>query len=176
MPQWEASQAGPFHNWPTGPVKGFDYYYGFIGDDDSQWQPGMLFRNTTPIHPYYGKPGWNLATAMADEAIGHIKMLNEVQPDRPFMIYYAPGATHSPHHPTKEWVDKISAMHLFDDGWNKLRETIFANQKRLGVIPQNAQLTEWPKDLPQWDTLYARGEEALHPPGRSLCGLSGLCR
>ncbi len=153
VPQWEATQAGPFHNWPTGPVKGFDYYYGFLGDDDSQWQPGMLFRNTTPIHPYYDKPGWNLVTAMADEAIGHVKMLNEVQPDRPFMIYYAPGATHSPHHPTKEWVDKISAMHLFDEGWNKLRETIFANQKRLGVIPQNAQLTEWPKDLPQWETL-----------------------
>jgi arylsulfatase len=153
VPQWEASQAGPFHNWPTGPVKGFDYYYGFVGDDSSQWQPGMLFRNTTPIAPYLGRPGWNLVTAMADEAIARITMLNEVQPDRPFMVYYAPGATHSPHHPTKEWVDKISAMHLFDEGWNKLRDTIFANQKRLGVIPPNAQLTDWPKDLPQWDTL-----------------------
>ena len=83
VPQWEASQAGPFHNWPTGPIKGFDYYYGFIGDDTSQWQPNNLFRNTTPIEPYLGKPGWNLITAMADEAIGRIKMLNEVQPDRP---------------------------------------------------------------------------------------------
>jgi arylsulfatase A-like enzyme len=153
VPQWEASQAGPFHNWPTGPIKGFDYYYGFVGDDTSQWEPNNLFRNTTPIQPFLGNPGWNLITAMADEAIGRIKMLNEVQPDRPFMIYYAPGGTHSPHHPTKEWVDKISAMHLFDEGWNKLRDTIFANQKKLGVIPQNAQLTAWPKDLPQWDTL-----------------------
>ena len=155
VPQWEGSQAGPFNNWPTGSVKGFDYYYGFIGDDTSQWQPNNLFRNTTPIEPYLGKPGWNLITAMADEAIARIRMLNEIQPDRPFMIYYAPGGTHSPHHPTKEWVDKISAMHLFDEGWNALRERIFANQKRLGVIPQNAKLTPWPKGLPQWDTLSA---------------------
>jgi arylsulfatase A-like enzyme len=153
VPQWAGSQAGPFTDWPNGPIKGFDYYYGFIGDDTTQWTPNNLFRNTTPIQPFLGKSGWNLITAMADEAIGRIKMLNEVQPDRPFMIYYAPGGTHSPHHPTKEWVDKISAMHLFDEGWNKLRDTIFANQKRLGVIPQNAQLTAWPKDLPQWDTL-----------------------
>ena len=122
MPQWVASQAGPFTDWPTGPIKGFDYYYGFIGDDTSQWQPNNLFRNTTPIEPYLGKPGWNLITAMADEAIGRIKMLNEVQPDRPFMIYYAPGGTHAPHHPTPEWIKKISDMHLFDEGWNALRE------------------------------------------------------
>ncbi len=148
-----ASQAGPFTDWPTGPVKGFDYYYGFIGDDTSQWQPNNLFRNTTPIEPYLGKPGWNLITAMADEAVGRIRMMNEVQPDRPFMIYYAPGGTHAPHHPTKEWVDRISAMHLFDGGWNKLRETIFANQKRLGIVPQSAELSAWPKDLPEWDTI-----------------------
>ena len=155
VPQWEASQAGPFTNWPTGPVKGFDYYYGFIGDDSSQWQPNNLFRNTTPIEPYLGNPGWNMITAMADDAIAHVKTLNDVQPDRPFMIYYAPGGTHSPHHPTKEWVDRISAMHLFDEGWNKLRDTIFANQKKLGVIPDNAELTPWPDSIPQWDTLSA---------------------
>ncbi len=90
---------------------------------------------------------------MADEAIGRIKMLHEVQPDRPFMIYYAPGATHSPHHPTPEWIKKISGMHLFDKGWNELREQIFANQKKLGVIPQNAQLTAWPDSIPKWNTL-----------------------
>jgi arylsulfatase len=153
VPQWEASQAGPFHNWPTGPIKGFDYYYGFVGDDTNQWQPGNLFRNTTPIEPYLGKPGWNLNTALADEAIARIKMLSEVQPHRPFMIYYAPGATHSPHHPTKEWVDKITQMKLFDEGWNKMRERIFANQKKLGVIPQDAQLTPWPEMIPPWDSL-----------------------
>jgi len=153
VPLWEGSQAGPFHNWPTGPIKGFDYYYGFAGDDTSQWQPNNLFRNTTPIQPFLGNPGWNLITAMADEAIGRIKMLNDVQPDRPFMIYYAPGGTHSPHHPTPEWIKKISDMHLFDKGWNDLRDQIFANQKKLGVIPQTAQLTAWPDSIPKWDTL-----------------------
>jgi arylsulfatase len=152
-PQWVTSQAGPFTDWPTGPVKGFDYYYGFIGDDTSQWQPNNLFRNTTPIEPYRGKPGWNLITAMADEAIGRIKMLSEVQPERPFMIYYAPGATHAPHHPTPEWVKKISDMHLFDEGFQAVRERIFANQKKLGVIPADAKVTPWPDGLPKWDTL-----------------------
>jgi len=159
VPQWEASQAGPFHNWPTGPVKGFDYYYGFIGDDTNQWEPANLFRNTTPIEPYLGHPGWNLNTALADEAVAHIRMLNDVQPNRPFMIYYAPGATHSPHHPTKEWIDKIHRMHLFDEGWNKLRERIFANQKKLGVIPKDAKLTPWPDSLPKWDTLNAEAKK-----------------
>lgn len=159
VPQWVASQAGPFTDWPTGPIKGFDHYYGFVGDDTNQWQPNNLFRNTTPIEPYLGHPGWNLITAMADEAIGRIKMLNEVQPDRPFMIYYAPGGTHAPHHPTREWVDRISAMHLFDEGWNKQREHILANQKILGVIPQDAKLTAWPKDLPRWETLSPEAKQ-----------------
>jgi arylsulfatase A-like enzyme len=159
VPQWEATEAGPFHNWPTGPVKGFDYYYGFIGDDTNQWQPGNLFRNTTTIAPFTDKPGWNLVTAMADEAIGHLNMMNDVQPDRPFMIYYAPGATHSPHQPTKEWVNKISAMHLFDDGYASVRQEIFENQKRLGVIPKHAKLTAWPDDIPEWDTLSAEAKK-----------------
>ena len=152
-PQWVTSQAGPFTDWPTGPIKGFDYYYGFIGDDTSQWTPNNLFRNTTPIQPFLGHPGWNLITAMADEAVQHLRMLDEIQPDRPFMIYYAPGGTHAPHHPTQEWVKKISDMHLFDKGWNALREEIFANQKKLGIIPQDAQLTAWPDGLPKWDTV-----------------------
>ena len=153
VPLWAGSQAGPFTDWPTGPVKGFDYYYGFIGDDTTQWTPGNLFRNTTPIQPYLGHPGWNLITAMADEAIQHIKMLNEVQPDRPFMVYYAPGGTHAPHHPTPEWIKKISDMHLFDKGYEAVRQQIYANQKKLGVIPQDAQLTAWPDTIPKWDTL-----------------------
>ncbi|MCC6719477.1 MAG: arylsulfatase [Acetobacteraceae bacterium] len=159
VPQWEGTQAGPFHNWPTGDVKGFNYYYGFVGDDSSQWAPGMLFRNTTPISPQLGHPGWNLITAMADEAIGRIRMLHDIQPDRPFMIYYAPGATHAPHHPTPEWIERISAMHLFDEGWNRLRERIFANQKRLGIIPQDAELTAWPDSLAQWDSLSAEAKK-----------------
>jgi arylsulfatase A-like enzyme len=154
-PVFTASQIGPFDQWPTG--MGFEYFYGFIGGDTSQWEPN-LFRNTTQIYPYVGKaPGtWNLTTAMADDAIDWLSRVNQIDPSKPFFCYYVPGGTHAPHHPTKEWVDKIHNMHLFDEGWNKLRDTIFANQKRLGVIPQDAKLTPWPKDLiKEWDQLTA---------------------
>jgi arylsulfatase len=153
VPVWEATPAGPFTNWPVG--QGYDDFYGFVGGDTSQWQPGNLFRNTTPIHPYDGSPGWNLITAMADDAIAYINTQASTNPQRPWFIHYAPGATHAPHHPTKEWVDKIGAMRLFDDGWDKVRERIFANQKRLGVIPANAKLPEWPDFLAKWDSLSA---------------------
>lgn len=150
-PEFVASQAGPFDQWPIG--MGFEYFYGFVGGDSSQWQPNLT-RNTTPIYPYIGKPGWNLTTAMADEAIGWMNQLNELAPDKPFFCYYVPGGTHAPHHATPEWVKKIEDMKLFEEGWNKLREKIFANQKKLGVIPQDAKLTPWPKDLlKDWDTL-----------------------
>ena len=149
-PFYQATQAGPFDQWPNG--MGFEYFYGFVGGDASQWQPN-LFRNTTAIYPFEGNPDWNLTTAMADEAIQYMKQLKEIAPDKPFFVYYVPGGTHAPHHPTPEWIKKISDMHLFDDGWNKLRETIFANQKRLGIMPDNAKLTPWPKELPQWDSL-----------------------
>ncbi len=149
-PAFQSSQAGPFDQWPNG--MGFDYFYGFVGGDASQWQPN-LFRNTTAIYPFQGNPGWNLQTAMADEAITYMKTLKEVAPGKPWFVYYVPGATHAPHHPTPEWVKKIGDMHLFDEGWNKLRERIFANQKRLGIMPPDAKLTPWPKELPEWDTL-----------------------
>ena len=151
VPAFEASQVGPFEQWPTGRKKGFDYFYGFVGGDANQWQPN-LFRNTTQIYPFDGKPDWNLVTGMADDAIDYINQVDQIQPDKPFFIYYAPGATHAPHHPTKEWVDKIHAMHLFDDGWEKLRETILANQKRLGVVPPETEMGPWPSDLLKpWD-------------------------
>jgi arylsulfatase A-like enzyme len=149
-PFYQATQAGPFDQWPNG--MGFEYFYGFMGGDASQWQPN-LYRNTTAIYPFEGNPGWNLTTAMADEAIQYMKGLKAVAPEKPFLVYYVPGGTHSPHHPTPEWIKKISDMHLFDQGWNKVRETIFANQKRLGIMPPEAQLTPWPKELPQWDSL-----------------------
>jgi len=150
-PAFETSQAGPFDQWPTGPVMGFDYFYGFNAGDVSQWEP-MLTRNTTPITPFVGHPKWNLVTAMADDAIGWMKQLNDIDPSLPFMIYYAPGATHSPHHPTPEWIKKISDMHLFEKGYQAVRAQIFENQKKLGVIPPNAKLTPWPKDLLKtWD-------------------------
>jgi arylsulfatase A-like enzyme len=149
-PFYQATQAGPFDQWPNG--MGFEYFYGFMGGDASQWQPN-LFQNTTAIYPFEGKPGWNLTTAMADDAIRYMRQLKAVAPDKPFLVYYVPGGTHAPHHPTPEWIKKISDMHLFDGGWNELRETIFANQKRLGIMPANAQLTPWPKELPEWNSL-----------------------
>ena len=97
----------------------------FVGGDTSQWEPN-LYRNTTAIYPYVGKQDWNLTTAMADEAIDWMSQLNELAPDKPFFCYYVPGGTHAPHHPTPEWIKKISDMKLFDEGWNKLRERIFA--------------------------------------------------
>lgn len=150
-PAFAASQAGPFDQWPTG--MGFEYFYGFVGGDANQWQPN-LFRNTTQIYPFEGKPEWNLVTGMADDAIDYLNRMNQIMPSKPFFVKYAPGATHAPHHPTKEWVEKIHNMHLFDQGWNKLREQIFENQKKLGVIPQNTQLEPWPTDiLKNWDDL-----------------------
>jgi len=149
VPAFAASQVGPFDKWPTG--MGFEYFYGFIGGDANQWQPN-LFRGTTQIYPFEGKPGWNLVTGMADDAIDYLNRINQTSPDKPFFLKYAPGATHAPHHPTKEWVDKIHDMHLFDEGWNKLREQIFANQKRLGVIPADTKLEPWPtKVIKNWD-------------------------
>jgi len=130
---------------------GFEYFYGFVGGDANQWQPN-LFRNTTQIYPFDGKPGWNLITGMADDAIDYLYRIHQTAPNKPFFIKYAPGATHAPHHPTKEWVDKIRAMHLFDEGWNKLRERTFENQKRLGVIPKDTKLEPWPTNiLKNWD-------------------------
>ena len=148
-PSYQSSQAGPFDQWPIG--MGFEYFYGFVGGETDQWHPD-LYRNTTRVYPYLGKPNYNLTTDMADDAIDYLNQMNELAPQKPFFMYYAPGGTHAPHHPTQEWVDKFKGK--FDMGWNKLREEIFANQKKLGVIPQDAQLTPWPDDLlKRWDAL-----------------------
>ena len=151
-PSFQYSAAGPFDQWPSG--MGFQYFYGFMGGETDQWTP-YLFRDHTPVYPWIGKKDYNLVTDMADDAIRYMKELNASAPDKPFLVYYVPGATHDPHQPTKEWIEKISKMHLFDQGWEKLREQIFANQKRLGVIPPNTQLTSWPDSLPKWDSLSA---------------------
>src|SRR5712691_11341625 len=137
-PAFQQSVAGPFDQWPSG--MGFDYFYGFMGGETDQWTP-YLFRDHTQISPWVGKPGYNLITDMADEAIGYMRQLNAAAPDPPFFVYYVPGGTHSPHQPTQEWIDKFKGK--FDMGWNVMREQIFANQKRLGVVPANAQLTPW---------------------------------
>jgi len=144
---------------------GFDYFYGFMGGETDQWTP-YLFRNQTQIFPWIDKPGYNLTTDMADEAIRHMRDLGAAAPDQPFFVYYVPGGSHSPHQPKKEWIEKFKGK--FDMGPEKMREQIFANQKRLGVIPANAKLTPWPADLPKWDSLsvlqkklYARQAEVF---------------
>jgi len=147
-PAFQYSVAGPFEQWPSG--MGFDYFYGFMGGETDQWTP-YLFQNNRQIFPWIGKPGYNLTTDLADEAINYMKQLNAGAPDQPFFLYYVPGGTHSPHQPKAEWVAKFKGK--FDMGWNAMRDEIFANQKRLGVIPANAKLTEWPDSLPKWDTL-----------------------
>jgi len=157
-PSQQYSAAGPFDQWPSG--MGFDYFYGFNGGETDQWTP-WLFQNTTQIFPWVGRAGYNLITDMADEAIKYLKGLNNAAPDKPFFLYYAPGGSHAPHQPTPEWIKKISDMHLFDKGWNDVREQILANQKRLGVVPANTQLTPWPDGqaafggakLAKWDSL-----------------------
>ena len=156
IPSFQYSAAGPFDQWPVG--LGFQYFYGFLGGETDQWTP-YLYRNTTPVFPWIGKPGYNLTTDLADDAIKYMSGLNAAAPDQPFFVYYVPGGTHSPHQPTKEWIDKFKGK--FDMGYEKLREQIFANQKRLGVIPANTQLTPWPDGqtsyggakLPRWDSL-----------------------
>jgi arylsulfatase A-like enzyme len=149
-PSFQYSTAGPFDQWPVG--MGFEYFYGFMGGESDQWTP-YLFRNTTQISPWVGKPGYNLITDMADEAIDHMRRLDAAAPDKPFLVYYVPGGTHAPHQPKPEWIEKFKGK--FDMGWNALRDQIFANQKRLGVIPANTVLTPWPDDLAKWDTLSA---------------------
>src|SRR6266436_2294578 len=159
-PAFQLSAAGPFDQWPSG--MGFDYFYGFMGGETDQWTP-FLFRDHTQIFPWIGRKDYNLTTDLADEAVKYLHSVNAAAPDKPFFLYYVPGGTHSPHQPTKEWIDKIHAMHLFDGGWEKLRDTIFANQKKLGVIPPDTQLTPWPDGeaavggakLPRWDSLSA---------------------
>jgi len=149
-PGFQYSVAGPYDQWPSG--MGFDYFYGFMGGESDQWTP-YLFRDHTQIFPWIGRSDYNLITDMADEAIKYMRDLDAVAPEQPFLVYYVPGGSHSPHNPKKEWIEKFKGK--FDMGWEKLREQIFANQKRLGVVPADAQLTPWPDDLPKWETLSA---------------------
>ena len=164
-PGYQVSSAGPFDQWPNG--MGFDYFYGFIGGETDQWTP-FLFRNQTQVFPWIGHPGYNLITDMADDAINYLKGLNNAAPDKPFFLYYVPGGSHAPHQPTPEWIKKISDMHLFDQGWEKLRETIFANQKRLGVIPANTQLTPWPDGQPEYGGAKLQKWDTLSPDEKKL--------
>jgi len=156
VPVWETSPAGPFDAWPSG-GGGFEYFYGFIGGEASQWYPA-IYEGTTAVEPKkLPEEGYHLVEDMTDKAIDWIGQQKMLTPDKPFFVYFAPGATHAPHHVPKEWADKYKGK--FDDGWDKLRERTFKRQKELGVIPQDAQLTARHKEIPAWDAM----PEALKP-------------
>jgi arylsulfatase A-like enzyme len=150
VPDWHSSQAGPFDLWPTG--LGFEYFYGFIGGDTSQWAPA-LFENIKPIEPPHDDKDYFFDKDMADHAIARIRMLHAVAPNRPWVQYYAAGTAHAPHHAPKEWIAKFKGQ--FDQGWDKVREETFARQKQMGIIPPNARLTPRPAEIPAWDSFDA---------------------
>ncbi|MFZ1946378.1 MAG: arylsulfatase, partial [bacterium] len=150
VPVWQTSPVGPFDAWPTG-GGGFEYFYGFLGGEANQWYP-TLYEGTTPVeNKKTPEQGYHFMADMTDKAIKWMAQEKVLTPDKPFFIYFAPGATHAPHHVPKEWADKYKGK--FDQGWDKLREEIFARQKKLGVIPADCQLTPRPKEVPPWDAM-----------------------
>jgi len=150
VPVWETSPAGPFDAWPTG-GGGFEYFYGFIGGEAHQWYP-TLYEGTNPVDvKKTPEEGYHFMEDMTDKAIVWIGQQKALIPDKPFFVYFAPGATHAPHHVPKEWADKYKGK--FDGGWDKLREETFARQKTLGVIPPECQLTARHKEIPAWDEM-----------------------
>ena len=150
VPVWQASPAGPFDQWPAG-GGGFEYFYGFIGGEANQWYP-TLYEGTTPIEPEKTpEEGYHLVDDMATKAIKWIGQQKSLMPDKPFFIYFAPGATHAPHHVPKEWADKYKGK--FDEGWDKLRELTLERQKKLGVVPKDCPLSARPKEVPAWDDM-----------------------
>ncbi|HWE97058.1 MAG TPA: arylsulfatase [Tepidisphaeraceae bacterium] len=156
VPVWETSPVGPFDAWPTG-GGGFEYFYGFIGGEANQWYP-TLYEGTTPVEPKKTpEQGYHLMEDMTDKAMNWIGQAKALASDKPFFVYFAPGATHAPHHVPKEWADKYKGK--FDAGWDKLREETIARQKELGVIPADCQLTPRHKEIPAWDEM----PEALKP-------------
>lgn len=150
VPVWQTSPAGPFDAWPTG-GGGFEYFYGFIGGEAHQWYPS-IYEGTVPIEPEKTpEEGYHFMADMTDKAIGWIGQQKALIPDKPFFVYFAPGATHAPHHVPKDWADKYKGK--FDHGWDKVREETFARQKKLGVIPADAKLTPRHKEIPSWDEM-----------------------
>ena len=158
VPVWESSPMGPFEHWPSG-GGGFEYFYGFIGGENNQWDPA-LYEGTTPIEPpATPEDGYHLTEDLADHAVNWIRQQKALMPDKPFFIYFSPGATHAPHHVPKEWADKYKGK--FSQGWDKLREETFARQKTLGVIPQDAQLTQRHAEIPAWEEMPAELKPVL---------------
>ncbi|HET7837096.1 MAG TPA: arylsulfatase [Variovorax sp.] len=156
VPVWETSSVGPFDAWPTG-GGGFEYFYGFVGGEANQWYPS-LYEGTNPVEPKKTpEEGYHLMEDMTDKAMSWIGQQKALAPDKPFFAYFAPGATHAPHHVPKEWADKYKGK--FDQGWDRLREETIARQKALGVIPADCELTARHEEIPAWDAM----PEALKP-------------
>jgi arylsulfatase len=149
VPVWQTSPMGPFDSWPTG--SGFEYFYGFIGGETNQYAPA-LYNGTVPVEPdRTPEEGYHFTEDMTDRAIDWVHQQKALMPDKPFFVYFAPGATHAPHHVPKEWADRYKGR--FDQGWDRLREETFARQKELGVIPPDAELTARPGEIPAWDDM-----------------------
>ena len=150
VPVWQSSPMGPFDAWPSA-GGGFETFYGFIGGENNQWDPA-LYEGTTPVEPpATPEEGYHLTEDLADHAISWVRQQKALMPDKPFFVYFAPGATHAPHHVPSEWIDKYAGR--FDDGWDAQRERTFARQKELGVIPADAELTERHAEIPAWDEM-----------------------
>ena len=149
VPVWQSSPMGPFDAWPTG--SGFEHFYGFIGGENNQWDPA-LYEGTTPVEPpATPEEGYHLTEDLADRAINYMRQQKALMPDKPFFVYFAPGATHAPHHCPKEWIEKYEGQ--FSQGWDAVREETFARQKELGVIPADAELTERMEAITAWDDM-----------------------
>ncbi|WP_319452345.1 MULTISPECIES: arylsulfatase [unclassified Mycobacterium] len=157
VPVWEVSPAGPFHQWPTG--SGFEFFYGFVGGEANQYYPG-LYEGTAAVEPPKSpEEGYSLTEDLADRAITWVRQQKALVPDKPFFMYFAPGATHAPHQVSKEWSDKYAGK--FDDGWDVLREQIIARQKKLGVVPKDAELTKRHDEIPAWEDMPAELKPVL---------------
>ncbi len=148
-PVWEVSPSGPTDRWPT--RSGFDKFYGFIGGETNQWAP-LIYDGLTKVEPP-SDPKYHFTTDMTNQAIGWTRYQKALTPDKPFFVYFAPGATHAPHHAPKEYIDKYKGK--FDHGWDKQREITLANQKKLGVVPEKAPLAPKPEAIKDWDKLSA---------------------
>lgn len=144
---WEVSVSGPFFRWPTN--SGFDKFYGFIGGETNQWEP-VIYDGVTKVEKKNNED-YHFTTDMTNEAIKWVKFQQAMTPNKPFMIYFAPGAVHAPHHAPKEWIEKYRGQ--FDDGWDKLREETLARQKEQGLIPKNTKLAPKPDSIKDWDQL-----------------------
>ncbi|HEY5855083.1 MAG TPA: arylsulfatase, partial [Aldersonia sp.] len=156
VPPWQTSPIGPFDAWPTG-GGGFEYFYGFIGGENNQYYPA-LYEGTSPVEPETTpEEGYHLTEDLADRAIDWMRTQKSLAPDKPFFVYFAPGATHAPHHVPQEWADRYAGQ--FADGWDAQRESILERQKQRGIVPADADLTARPGAIPAWDEM----DEALKP-------------